>query len=88
MTNHHLKGREAPKAKRSAMETLIFRAKRSDLGKFHRFSARPDNNGKVLEASEEMGETAGLSRRSDPGTIGTDKTIYLVMGSIEWRRLS
>jgi len=81
MTIIHLKGREAPKAKRSAMETLIFPREEVLTWKIPPFQRAVRINGKVLEASEEMGRNGGIIPGVlTLGRLGTDKTIYLVDG--------
>src|SRR6266852_5396517 len=81
MTIIHLKGREAPKAKRSAMETMIFTRDEVLTWKIPPFQRPIRVNHKVMEVSEEMKLTGGIV----PGVLmlgrlGNDKIIYVVDG--------
>lgn len=76
-----LKGREAPKAKRSAMETLIFTRAEVLTWKIPPFQRPVRVNDKVLGAAEQMRKDGGIIPGVlTLGRLGTDKTIYLVDG--------
>lgn len=81
MTILHMKGREAPKAKRSTMETLIFGASEMRTWKIPPFQRDVRVNSKVLEVAEELKENGGvIPGVLTLGRLGTDKTVYLVDG--------
>jgi hypothetical protein len=76
-----LKGREAPKAKRSTMETLIFTRNEVMAWKIPPFQRAVRVNAKVLEVSEQLKVDGGvIPGVLTLGRLGSDKTIYLVDG--------
>jgi len=77
----YLKGKEAPKASRSSMETLIF--SRTEIEGWHlpKFQRPVRVNAKVLELSEEMKRNGGVVPGVlTLGRLGADKTFYTVDG--------
>jgi hypothetical protein len=77
----HIKGREAPKAKRSAMETLIFSRDDVLTWKIPPFQRPIRVNDKVMSVSEAMKADGGMVPGVlTLGRLGTDKTIYVVDG--------
>lgn len=81
MTIVYLKGREAPKAKRSAMETLIFTRDEILAWKIPPFQRPIRVNAKVMAVSEDLKLNGGvIPGILTLGRLGTDKTIYLVDG--------
>jgi ParB/Sulfiredoxin domain len=81
MTVLHMKGREAPKNKRSAMETLIFSRDEVMTWKIPPFQRPIRLNDKVMNLAESMKADGGIIPGVlTLGRLGTDKTIYLVDG--------
>lgn len=78
----HLKGKEAPKAARSAMETMLFSRAEMDTWKDPGFQRPIRINAKVLEIAEQIKNNGGFI----PGIItlgrlsATDKFFFLVDG--------
>jgi len=81
MTIIHLKGREAPKAKRSAMETMIFSRDEVLTWKLPPFQRPLRVNAKVLGLSEQLKVDGGvIPGVLTLGRLGSDKTFYVVDG--------
>jgi len=77
----HLKGREAPKAARSAMETLLFTSEEIGLWRMPRFQRPLRVNAKVLLLAEDMKTNGGfVPGVLTLGHLGADKTNWLVDG--------
>lgn len=76
-----LKGREAPKAVRSQMDTLIVGRPEIMTWKIPPFQRPVRVNAKVIECSEEIKREGGVVPGIVTlGRLGTDKTFYLVDG--------
>lgn len=77
----HLKGREAPKNLRSAMETMIFMRDEVLTWKLPPFQRPLRVNSKVLEVAEDIKRDGGvIPGVLTLGRLGTDRTNYLVDG--------
>lgn len=76
-----LKGREAPKNLRSAMETMLFTLPEMLSWKIPPFQRPVRVNSKVLETAEEIRASGGIMPGIVTlGRLGNDKTFYLVDG--------
>lgn len=81
MTIINLKGREAPKAVRSAMETLLFSRDDIENWKVPKFQRPIRVNGKVLALAEELKQSGGvIPGILTLGKLGASKTFYIVDG--------
>lgn len=81
MTIVHLKGREAPKAARSAMETLLFTRDEINAWRLPKFQRPLRVNAKVLVLAEDMKQNGGIIPGVlTLGRLGIDKTFYIVDG--------
>jgi hypothetical protein len=76
----HIKGREAPKAKRSAMETLIIARDDVLTWKIPPFQRPVRVNDKVMALAETIKLDQTIPGVLTLGRLGNDKTIYLVDG--------
>lgn len=77
----YLKGREAPKAARSAMETLIFSREEINAWKLPAFQRELRINAKVMAIADAMKEEGGtIPGVLTLGRIGADKSFYIVDG--------
>lgn len=81
MTIIYLKGREAPKASRSAMETLLFTRADIDGWKLPGFQRPLKVTAKVLQIAEDMKSDGGIVPGVlTLGRLGADKSFYIVDG--------
>lgn len=81
MTIVHLKGREAPRAARSAMETLLFSRTEINGWKLPSFQRPLRVNAKVMALVEDIKIEGGMIPGVlTLGRIGADKTFYIVDG--------
>lgn len=81
MTIIYLKGREAPKSSRSAMETMLFTREEVNGWKLPAFQRPLRVNTKVLQIAEEMrGDGGVVPGILTLGRLGSDRTFYIVDG--------
>lgn len=77
----YLKGKEAPKAKSSQMETMVFTREEIMTWKIPSFQRPVRINNKVLEVVEQIKRDGGIIPGiMTLGRLGNDKTFYLVDG--------